>query len=681
MLTSSPAFLAFAQPPASALANAILPTIAVNVDDAGGAVVDADSSTVTLTLSGGNFSSGINTATANAVNGVATFSSLAIGAAGTYTLAATDGTLAPAASAVFDMYLYNGISNFFPAPYGADSNAALFLDSSGDFYGTTEQGGAYNDGTVFEIAHGGTAITTIASFNLNHPYDDNPISAVVMDSSGNLYGTTMYGGANNDGTVYEIACGSTSLTTLGSFGVSTGYFPDGGLALDSNGNIYGTTEGGGSASDGTLFEISHGSTTITTLNSFTFGSEPVATLTMDRAGDLYGTTSYGGANGDGTVFEVLSGSTAIKTIASFNSTGANPTYTVVLDSGGNLYGTTDATVFEIANGSTAITTLASFNSSNYGSPTDTVILDSSGNLFGTTSAGYGTVFEIAHGSTAMTTLASFNSTNGADPAGPLVMDCSGNLYGTTAQGGYPGLGSDPVDPAGNGTVFEITHGSTMITTFATLETASASQPQAAPVFDSGGNLYGTTLLGGANHLGAVYEIAHGSALITTIASFNSANGAIPAAPVVFDSAGNLYGAATGGGANGDGTVFEIVHGGTTITTLASFNSPNDADPNDVILDSSGNLYGTTEDGGASSFGTIFEIARGSTTITTLATFNSTNGANPFGVVIDSVGNLYGAAENGGASGYGTVFEITHGDYGNYDDRFLQWLSSVRRRCD
>jgi len=207
-----------------------------------------------------------------------------------------------------------------------------------------------------------------------------------------------------------------------------------------------------------------------------------------------------------------------------------------------------------------------------------------------------------------------------------------------------------------------------ITDLASFNGTNGDFPQAGVIFDSSGNLYGTTVDGGANGFGTVYEIAKGSTAITDIASFKFANGATPQAGVTFDSSGNLYGTTGQGGANSDGVVYEIANGSAAITDLASFNGTNGVFPQaGVTFDSSGNLYGTTVDGGANGFGTVYEIAKGSAAITDLASFNFANGAQPIGgVTFDSSGNLYGTTQNGGAykntnsgnlNNLGVVYEI------------------------
>ena len=169
--------------------------------------------------------------------------------------------------------------------------------------------------------------------------------------------------------------------------------------------------------------------------------------------------------------------------------------------------------------------------------------------------------------------------------------CGRKLLGGLAQGGSSGYGS----------VFELPHGSNLLTTVATFSNADGGEGvNGALTLDGSGNIYGTTSIGTSND-GNVFEIANGSSTITVLASFNGTNGLIPVAGVALDPAGNIYGTTSGGSVNG-GTVFEIARGSNTITTLVSFtasgNSANGWDPQaNVTLDAAGNLYGTTYAGG------------------------------------------------------------------------------------
>jgi uncharacterized repeat protein (TIGR03803 family) len=375
---------------------------------------------------------------------------------------------------------------------GENPQATLVEDSHGNFFGTTNGGGAFNDGTIFEIAAGSRTITTLAAFNgSNGAY---PAASLVEDSSGNFFGTTRGGGANLDGAVFEVAAGSSSITALASFNIGNGEGPIGNLVEDSHGNLFGTTQLGGSSSQGTVFEVAAGTGTITTLASFsgTNGASPCGGVVEDSQGNLFGIASAGGASSDGTVFELASGSHTITTLANFSGTnGANPFGGLIEDSSGDFFGTTEnggaaqhGTVFELAAGSSTVTTLASFNGTNGENPYDCLLEDSSGNLFGTAyfDSTYvdGTVFELAARSGTITTLANFYGANGANPIGGLIEDSSGNLFGTTDFGGASNLG----------TVFEVQRTTTSVeasSQFAIFGTTNQAMILNATVTSSDGN--------------------------------------------------------------------------------------------------------------------------------------------------------------------------------------------------
>jgi uncharacterized repeat protein (TIGR03803 family) len=345
---------------------------------------------------------------------------------------------------------------------------------------------------------------------------------------------------------------------------------------------------------------------------------------------------------------------------------------LVEDSHGNLFGTNFdggvygfGQVFEVANGSNTVTTLATFDGANGKQPAGDLALDSNGNLFGTTvwggTYGYGTVFEIANGSSTITDLVTFNNTVaplGWGPFSGLLEDSHGNLFGTTYLGG-----------GGNGTVFEIANGTTTSTTRAAFPaplSAIGGQPFAAPIEDGHGNLFGTTVLGGAYGYGTVYEVTAGGTLITLADLNANAFGNFDTySRLVQDSVGNLFGTTKVGGAYGYGSVYEVTNdnnvtngGSHTLTTLASFDGATDGSTpsGGMVMDGHGNLFGTTVGGGVYGHGTVFEIAKGSNTITTLVSCDLNSGASPEGdLTEDSNGNLFGISAGGGS-----VFEVQTG---------------------
>ncbi len=349
------------------------------------------------------------------------------------------------------------------------------------------------------------SIMTVATFNGSN--GDSPVGALALDGQGNLFGVTQFGGASNAGTAFELASGSTTVNTLVSFDGSTEAEPQTGIVIDNQGNLYGTSDSGADNTDGSVFEIPHGSSTATPIAHFdgTDGLNPVGGLVRDAQGNLYGTTNAGGANNDGTVFEVVNGSQSITLLASFGSGNIGPDSGLVVDGQGDVYGETagggaygDGTVFEVVKGSNTVTTIASLGSAN-ALPSGGLLLDGQGDLLGTSEAGGsdgdGTVFEIASGPPVVTTLASFNGTNGSEPAGGLVEDANGNLYGTTITGGS----------AGFGTVFEVPKGLGTATALGSFDAASGTSDYQMVLTQ--GNLFGTTTGDGTDNEGTVFEVA------------------------------------------------------------------------------------------------------------------------------------------------------------------------------
>src|SRR5207237_593091 len=155
----------------------------------------------------------------------------------------------------------------------------------------------------------------------------------------------------------------------------------------------------------------------------------------------------------------------------------------------------------------------------------------------------------------------------------VIRDTAGNLFGTTSQGG----------PSNAGTVFELAAGSGVITALASFNGTNGQDPNVGLIEDGSGNLYGTVAGGGASGVGTVFEVAARSGVITTLASFRGANGQCPQSGLVRDSSGNLFGTAYPGGASSDGTVFEVAAGSGVITTLASFNGTNGVNPYSTLV--------------------------------------------------------------------------------------------------
>lgn len=222
------------------------------------------------------------------------------------------------------------------------------FDSAGNMYVTTITGGGNYDGNVVQLTRSGGGVWTPSSiFDFNGDNGLYPYSGVIFDAQGNIYGTTWSGGANQDGTVYRLvqSGGSWNLETLHTFNATDGKAPVGGLVFDQAGNLYGTTEWGGSGGGGTVFELSpsNGGWTFTVLHSFTGPYGPFSTLAIDASGNLYGTTYADGAYNVGSVFKLTrnGGGWTFTDLHDFTggSDGANPVGGVTLGGGADLYGT------------------------------------------------------------------------------------------------------------------------------------------------------------------------------------------------------------------------------------------------------------------------------------------------------------------------------------------------------
>jgi uncharacterized repeat protein (TIGR03803 family) len=256
------------------------------------------------------------------------------------------------------------------------------------------------------------------------------------------------------------------------------------------------------------------------------------------------------------------------------------------------------------------------------------------------------------------------------PVAGLVIDAAGNLYGVASGGGS----------ARRGTVFELkrqANGTWIERVLYNFKdnAADGAAPIGRLILDAAGNLYGTTMGGGFDNAGTVFELkreAGGNWRERVLHSFanNGIDGILPWAGLVFDTVGNLFGTSASGGSSGMVTVFELSPNGTggwTESILYNFRSDG-TDGNfpdhEVILDGTGNLYGTTVQGGASNLGTVFELSpdgSGDWTEKVLHSFthDSIDGESPTsGLIFDVAGNFYGTTYGGGTAGAGTVFKIT-----------------------
>jgi uncharacterized repeat protein (TIGR03803 family) len=624
---------------------------------------------------------------------------------------------------IFELVYANGSytqTTLYTFPDQGLSAPTPIMDSAGNLFGVYGAGGADNDGTIFELTQtNGTyasTVTTLYSFTggSDGGVPDGPL---IMDQAGDLFGTTSTGGANGDGTVFEVkktnGAYAATPTTIASLTGSDNPLQNGsdasfqiaGLLMDSAGDLFGTTVAGGADNDGAVFEIKfqNGSydSTPTILYSFTNGTDgqhPTAGLLMDAAGDLFGTANDGpGASdqsiGTGSVFALIptDGSYVEFTIADFGAgpnEGSNASSGLTVDAAGDLFGTTvtsinNNAVYEIPSNGVSIAsvakTLATFGGAatqqgiGEGGPYGGLVMDRAGNLFGTTTDGNGSVFEIAYMGAgqyaAATTIATFSG-KAAEPLGNLIIDASGDLFGTTASGGANGDGS----------VFEInfangSYAATPTTLYSFTSAADGDTPAGGLVMDANGNLFGTTSGGGTGvdggpststlTDGTVFELqdingTYASSATTLYTFTGHSDGSQPLAGLIMDAAGDLFGTTTGIN-GGPATVFEITDNNGSYasppTVLASF--PSDPILGGLVMDTAGDLFGVTGNNG-----TVFELKNANGSYGSPITL-TTGVQSDAGLVIDAKGDLFGSDIYGGAQNLGWIFEIKD-DNGSYN---------------
>ncbi len=389
--------------------------------------------------------------------------------------------------------------------------------------------------------------------------------------------------AQNYSIVYSFQCGPND-----------GSYPAGELVADSDGNLYGTTAGGGTYGAGTIFELfANGQESV--LYSFqgypTDGENPKGSLVRDAGGNLYGTTYQGGAYSDqyrhgyGTVFELLANGseTVLHNFGASSTDGTYPWAGLARGVGGGLFGTTEnggshggGTIFEVSAGGKYGVAHNFGGSSHDGSdPVGGVIADAAGNLYGTTTlggddtCGCGIVFKLDN-TGGETVLHNFEGIpDGAGPEANLLLDAAGNLYGTTDGGGDSGCYYEGGSGGSCGTVFKVTAAGEETVLYAFTGGADGGNPYlSGVVMDPNGNLYGATFQGGTftpydcfldgttDGCGVVFEVT-GAGKEKVLHTFTGApDGGMPLAGLVF-SKGALYGTTNSYGANGCGTVFKI----------------------------------------------------------------------------------------------------------------------------
>jgi len=570
----------------------------------------------------------------------------------------------------------------------------LLQGADGGLYGTTFEGGGYGDGTVFKVTTNGT-FTTLVSFTYTNG-GFLPAAGLAQDPGGNFYGTTYEGGTSGNGTVFMMSP-SGAATMLYSFtGGNDGGHPSAHLIQSGDGNFYGTTAYGGAYDDGTLFRMVPGGAPVTLVSFDGYnGANPEARLVVGNDGNLYGTTQNGGATGNGVIFRVNINSPGVQITGQPAGQsaflGANAVFTVVVAGNPPLFyqwwrnGTNLADGGNTSGSLTRVLTLSNVSESDAAVYSVTV-----SNAAGSSAASDGAVLEVnvsppqiitppasqtaSSGGTALFNVAAvgdlplsyqwqsnqINLTNGAGVAGATTSSLA--LSGLTQRSDATysvsvSNASGVVSADATLTVFPLSaSGTTMLSLYWFTGGADGGVPNGLTLA-SNGVLYGTTQTGGAYNDGTVFSISTNGAF-QTLVSFNSTNGSNPQAALAQGSDGNLYGTTENGGTNAGGTVFELTLAGT-LTTLVTLSNQTNINPYTALVQgTNGNFYGATKNA-SSGDGNVFEMTQQGALQVIYSFLGGLDGNEPVGALAQGTdGNFYGLTTGGAAHGYGGVFKMT-----------------------
>ncbi len=603
---------------------------------------------------------------------------------------------------VVSRYNFINLRSFNYITDGSVPYSKLTETPDGSLYGTTKFGGI-GYGTIYKIDPNGNE-SIVYVFTGANGDGASPSANLTLADDGSLYGVTQYGGLLNCkinesssigcGTIFKmIPNGKVSIIYSFTNTNNDGTNPIRGLSIGSDGNMYGTTQLGG-VGYGTVYKITPDNKE-SVLYAFTNqngdGAFPFATLEFDKEGNIYGTTQSGGS-GFGTVYKITPDGreSILYAFTNKNGDGAFPYSGLIFNIDNNLYGTTQlgglgyGTIYKITPDGKESILYAFTNQNGDGAYLYSKLLnDIDGNLYGVTAGGginnNGTVFKITL-TGVIKNLYAFTGLNGdgANPEGSLINRPDGSLYGTTKFGGNKTCNWNGQNFLGCGTIFKITSDGKKINVYTFTSIADGANPFSGLIMGFDGFLYGTTQTGGSiNNSGTVYKISQIGIMESVISSFSGVNGdgGQPLGNLVMDYRGNLYGTtSSGGNLENKGTVYKITPSGkkSIIYVFTGINGDGANPTSNLIIDKDGSLYGTTQYGGLNcninpaGCGTVFKITPDNKE-SILYKFSGINGdgANPYaGLIMGKDNTLYGTTQYGGTqcsinvNGCGTVFKIT-----------------------
>jgi uncharacterized repeat protein (TIGR03803 family) len=561
----------------------------------------------------------------------------------------------------------------FTGTNGASPSAgSLYLHTNGKLYGFTAFGGTNNFGVLFEYDPATSTYTKKIDF-LGVADGKFPYAGLTRASSGKLYGTTIQGGTNDQGTLFEYNPTTNVLTKLVDFISSNGFAPASALVEADNGQLYGVTAAGGSSSGGVLFEFNPSTNVYTKKIDFTNenGRGAIGGLFKANNGKLYGLTYFGGSSNGGVLYEYEPATNTYTKKYDFIYTpststsvdGALPRATLMQASNGLLYATTSiggssksGVLFEYNISTNTYAKKIDFNGAPSGRyPNSGLMQASNGKLYGLTNTGgangEGVLFEIDPVTNAFATKYSFSSTDGSFPSGVLVQATNGKLYGLSSFGGLNSIGA----------LFEFDPSSGVYSKKFDFDGTNGKRPQGSMILAANSKLYGMSSEGGANSNGVLFEYDPATnTLIKKIDFDNTTSGQYPNGDLIQANNGKLYGMSyDGGNGGGSGVLFEYNIATNTLTPRVTFGADDGENPTGSLVQApNGKLYGMTTAGGTNLQGVLFEFDPATNSYVKKLNFDGANtGYQPNGsLAVSPNGKLYCGTTYGGANGRGVIFE-------------------------
>jgi len=564
------------------------------------------------------------------------------------------------------------VKGFPENPGGNPSYTKLTEYTTGKLYGVNSIGGAKNYGVLFMYDPSNGTYTNLIDFD-NTNTGKYPNGRLVLALNGKLYGSTTKGGSSGYGLIFEYDPTTNICIKKIDLNSTTGYNNYGGLSIASNGKIYGLTYGGGTSSNGTLFEYDPITNTLTKkidFNGTTQGGYPNGTVFQASNGKLYGLTQQGGANSVGVIFEYdINTSTFTKKydFAAVTTSGMYPFGGFIQANNGKLYAQTYmggvnnlGAIIEYDITGNTVTKKFDFDGSNSGkNPEGDFIEATNDKLLGLTysggSKGNGVLFEFDINSSTFSKKVDFDAANlGKNLNGTLIKTTLGKVIGVANSGGMSGYG----------TIFDYNYaGNTITKTIDFNNTSNGDYPYGSFVKASDGYLYGTNSYDGQNYVGTLFKIDPSTNILTKIVDFGGANGGYPYEGLTVAANGKLYGTTSSDGADGNGTIYEYDPNLNTFTVRYNFTTATGyLSESMMTLAPNGKLYGTTNSGGANDQGVIFEYDPITNTYIDEVDFDGTNnGGYPVaGLTLSNNGKMYGVTSSGGLNGDGCIFEYNFG---------------------